>query len=167
MEDEDMAKSPHAVGSAQQDLPAPAPGEVLVAEAGDGRFTQIVRSGAHALIADEPAAAGGDDRGPGPYEFVLAGLGACTAMTVRLYAERKGWPLARVIVGLRHHKIHAEDCADCETRSGRIDEIERWIAVEGDLDPEQRARLLEIADKCPVHRTLTGEIKIRSTLKEP
>jgi putative redox protein len=96
---------------------------------------------------------------------VLAGLGACTSMTVRMYAERKGWPLERVIVGMSHRKIHAEDCADCETESGKIDEIERVISFEGDLDDEQRARLLEIADKCPVHRTLTHEVKIRSTLK--
>ena len=141
-------------------------GEVVVAEAGEGRFTQIVKSGQHRLIADEPTSVGGDDKGPGPYDYVLAGLGACTSMTVRMYAERKGWPLERVIVGLDHRKIHAEDCADCETKAGKLDEIERTLVFEGDLDPDQRARLLEIADKCPVHRTLTHEIKIRSTLRE-
>jgi len=142
------------------------PGEVVVAEAGDGKFTQVIRSGDHAFIADEPASFGGDDRGPGPYDLVLAGLGACTSMTVRLYADRKGWPLERVIVGLTHHKVHAEDCADCETKAGKIDEIERWLAFEGDLDSEQRARLMDIADKCPVHRSLTGEVKIRTEMKD-
>lgn len=149
---------------AKDDL-ATVDGEVVVAETGEGKFTQTVRSGDHRLLADEPTSVGGDGRGPGPYDFVLAGLGACTSMTVRMYAERKGWPLERVIVGLTHRKIHAEDCSDCETRSGKLDEIERTLTFEGDLDEEQRARLLEIADKCPVHRTLTHEIKIRSTLK--
>ncbi|MDH3665114.1 MAG: OsmC family protein, partial [Alphaproteobacteria bacterium] len=131
-----------------------------------GKFTQTVQAGRHSLIADEPASVGGDDKGPGPYDYVLAGLGACTSMTVRMYAERKGWPLERVTVGLSHKKIHAEDCSDCETKTDKLDEIERWLTFEGDLDHDQRARLLEIADKCPVHRTLTGEIKIRSTLKD-
>ncbi len=141
------------------------PGEVVVTETGEGKFTQTVRAGVHRLVADEPASFGGDDKGPGPYDYVLAGLGACTSMTVRMYAERKGWPLGRVIVGMSHKKVHAEDCADCETKTGKIDEVERVIAFEGDLDDEQRARLLEIADKCPVHRTLTHEVKIRSVLK--
>ena len=143
-----------------------AEGEVVVAEAGTGKFTQSVRAGRHELIADEPASLGGDDRGPGPYDYVLAGLGACTSMTVRLYAERKGWPLTRTVVRLAHKKVHAEDCADCETKSGKLDEIVRQLSFEGDLDPEQRERLLEIADKCPVHRTLTQEVKIRSTLSD-
>lgn len=140
------------------------PGEVLVAETGTGKFTQDVRSGRHRLIADEPERLGGSDLGPGPYDYVLAGLGACTSMTVRMYAERKGWPLTRVAVHLEHKKIHAEDCADCETKSGKLDEISRMLVFEGNLDEDQRARLLEIADRCPVHRTLTQEIKIRSTL---
>ena len=139
--------------------------EVVVAESGEGKFTQTVRAGDHHLVADEPRSVGGDDLGPGPYDYVLAGLGACTSMTIRLYADRKGWPLERVTVGLDHRKIHAEDCADCETTSGKLDEIERWLVFEGDLDEEQRARLLEIADKCPVHRTLTHEVRIRSRLK--
>ncbi|MEM7044224.1 MAG: bifunctional alpha/beta hydrolase/OsmC family protein [Pseudomonadota bacterium] len=143
----------------------PASGEVIVSETGDGKFTQTVRTGKHHLIADEPASFGGDDSGPGPYDYVLAGLGACTSMTVRMYAERKGWPLSCVTVGLSHKKIHADDCVDCETKEGRIDEIDRWLAFEGELDDDQRARLLEIADKCPVHRTLTHEVKIRSALK--
>ncbi|MGI9491353.1 MAG: bifunctional alpha/beta hydrolase/OsmC family protein [Geminicoccaceae bacterium] len=141
------------------------PEEVRVSEAGTGKFTQTVQIGSHRLIADEPKSLGGDDLGPGPYDYVLAGLGACTSMTVRLYAERKGWPLTGVAVHLSHKKIHAEDCADCETESGKLDEIDRVLDFEGDLDEEQRGRLLEIADRCPVHRTLTHEVKIRSTLK--
>jgi putative redox protein len=141
---------------------APAEGLVVVAETGEGRFTQEVRSGSHVLAADEPRAVGGDDQGPGPYEYLLAGLGACTSMTIRMYAEHKGWPLERVSVRLTHSKIHARDCADCETEQGRIDEINREITIEGALDDDQRQRLLEIADRCPVHRTLTSEIKIRT-----
>jgi putative redox protein len=108
---------------------------------------------------------GGDDSGPGPYDLLLAGLGACTSMTVRMYAEQKKWPLARVTVDLKHGKVHAADCAQCETREGRIDRIERVLTLEGDLDEAQRARLLEIADRCPVHRTLRSEVWIPTTLK--
>ena len=140
----------------------PAEGLVVVAETGEGGFTQEVRSGSHILLADEPRAVGGDDRGPGPYEYLLAGLGACTSMTIRMYAEHKGWPLEHVAVRLSHTKIHAEDCADCETEKGKIDEITREITIEGELDDEQRQRLMEIADRCPVHRTLSSEIKIRT-----
>ncbi len=141
------------------------PSEVVVREAGTGKFTQTVRIGHHHLIADEPKALGGDDLGPGPYDYVLAGLGACTSMTVRMYAERKGWPLTGITVHLDHRKIHAEDCADCETKTGKLDEIKRVLEFEGDLDREQRGRLLEIADRCPVHRSLTQEVKIRSVLE--
>ena len=138
-------------------------GLVTVEETGEGRFTQAVRTGRHVLVADEPPAVGGDDRGPGPYEYLLAGLGACTSMTMRMYAEHKGWPLERVAVRLRHAKIHAKDCADCETGHGKIDEIDREIAISGPLlDDEQRERLMQIADRCPVHRTLSSEIKIRT-----
>ncbi len=112
------------------------------------------------MIADEPVAAGGEDSGPGPYDFVLAGLGACTSMTMRMYADRKSLPLERVTVTLKHSKIHASDCEECETREGMLDQIEREIAIEGNLDADQRKRLMEIADKCPVHRTLTSEIRI-------
>ena len=116
--------------------------------------------GSHHLVADEPIAAGGEDAGPGPYDFLLAGLGACTSMTMRLYADRKSLPLERVTVTLKHQKIHAEDCAECETKAGMLDQIDRVIAIEGALDAEQRKKLMEIADKCPVHRTLTSEIRI-------
>jgi len=112
------------------------------------------------MLADEPAAAGGEDSGPGPYDFVLAGLGACTSMTMRLYADRKSLPLQRTTVTLKHSKIHAVDCAECETKAGMLDQIDLVIAMEGNLDAEQRKRLLEIADKCPVHRTLTSEVHI-------
>jgi uncharacterized OsmC-like protein/alpha/beta superfamily hydrolase len=136
------------------------PREVVVSETRAGKFQQTVAIGPHHLIADEPLAAGGDDTGPGPYDLVLAGLGACTSMTMRLYADRKALPLERVTVTLRHSKIHAEDCAECETKAGMIDQMERVIAMEGALDDAQQAKLMEIADKCPVHRTLTSEIRI-------
>ena len=146
---------------------APAAREVVVEETGEGKFTQTVRVGRHRLPADEPASMpGGLDTGPSPYDYLLAGLGACTAMTLRLYAERKGLPLERVVVHLKRDQIHAKDCADCETREGMLDQIERTLELPGALDAAQRQRLLEIADKCPVHRTLTSEIKIRTRLAD-
>jgi putative redox protein len=137
-----------------------APREVVVRETRNSKFQQTVTVGPHQMLADEPVAAAGGDTGPGPYDFLLAGLGACTSMTMRLYAERKSLPLERTTVTLRHNKIHAEDCAECETKSGMLDQIDRVIGMEGPLDAEQRQKLLEIADKCPVHRTLTSEIRI-------
>jgi putative redox protein len=147
----------------------PDDGTVLVEETGRGRFQQRVAVGGHALTADEPTAMGGLGSGPGPYDLLLAGLGACSAMTVRLYAERKGWPLEHVAVRLRHGRIHAADCADCETRGdARIDEIRKELSLRGPLlDAEQRARLVEIAGRCPVHRTLESEIKIRTSVADP
>ena len=138
-------------------------GVVTVRETRGGKFQQEIMSGRHRFLADEPVRLGGLDSGPGPYDLVLAGLGACTAMTMRLYAERKQMPLDRVTVRLSHDKIHAEDCENCETKTGMIDRIERTITVEGALGADDRARLMEIADKCPVHRTLTSEIDIRTT----
>jgi uncharacterized OsmC-like protein/fermentation-respiration switch protein FrsA (DUF1100 family) len=135
---------------------------VVVRETRQGRFQQEVTVGRHRFLADEPTAVGGLDSGPGPYDLLLAGLGACTAMTLRLYAERKTLPLERVAVRLTHAKIHAEDCENCETKEGMIDRIERTITLTGKLDADQRGRLMEIADKCPVHRTLTSEIDIRT-----
>jgi putative redox protein len=135
-------------------------GSVIVEETGAGHLQQRVSVGPHHFFADEPVEQGGLGSGPNPYDLLLAALGACTAMTLRLLADRKGWPLAKIRVSLSHQKIHAEDCADCETREGRIDEITRSILLHGELDAEQRARLLEIADKCPVHRTLHGEVKV-------
>jgi len=140
-------------------------GEVVVYETGDGRFAQVVSvAGTHVLHADEPPSIGGTDTGPTPYDFVLAGLGACTSMTLRLYAERKKLKLENVSVTLRHSKIHADDCADCETKQGKLDLIERELALTGDLSAEERQKLLEIADKCPVHRTLESEVKVTTAL---
>ena len=123
-------------------------------------FAQQVEAGSHRLVADEPVAAGGTDTGVSPYDLLLAALGTCTSMTISLYARRRQWPLASVTVRLRHSKIHARDCADCETKEGKLDRIERDIVLEGELNAEQRAQLMAIADKCPVHRTLTSEISI-------
>jgi uncharacterized OsmC-like protein/pimeloyl-ACP methyl ester carboxylesterase len=135
---------------------------VVVRETRHGRFQQEVSAGRHRFVADEPVAVGGLDSGPGPYDLLLAALGACTAMTLRLYAERKGLPLEQVTVALTHDRIHAADCEDCETKEGMIDRIERAITLRGALDATQRKRLMEIADKCPVHRTLTSEVDIRT-----
>jgi putative redox protein len=137
-------------------------GAVLVRETGQERYQQEVLSGPHRFLADEPVKVGGGDTGPGPYDLVLAGLGACTSITLRIYAEHKKLPLSRVSVRLSHNKIHAEDCENCETKEGMIDHIERAITLEGDLTPEQRKRLMEIADKCPVHRTLESEVEIKT-----
>jgi uncharacterized OsmC-like protein/pimeloyl-ACP methyl ester carboxylesterase len=137
-----------------------APRNVVVRETRNSKFQQTVSIGPHRMLADEPVAAGGEDSGPGPYDYLLAGLGACTSMTMRMYADRKSLPLERVTVTLKHSKIYAEDCAECETKAGMLDQIDRTIAMEGTLDADQRKRLMEIADKCPVHRTLTSEIRI-------
>jgi uncharacterized OsmC-like protein len=127
-------------------------------------FVQEVTVGRHRLVADEPASQGGTDTGPNPYDLLLAGLGSCTSMTVALYARRKQWPLEAVRVELRHSRVHAADCATCETKEGLLDRIERDVTFLGPLSGEQRARLLEIANKCPVHRTLMSEIDIRTRL---
>jgi uncharacterized OsmC-like protein len=125
-------------------------------------FVQEIHAGAHRLHADEPVSAGGTDTGPSPYDLLLAALGACTSMTVAMYARRKTWPLEEVTVHLRHSRIHAADCAECETKEGMLDRIERDIHLEGPLTIEMRSKLLEIANKCPVHRTLTSEIDIKT-----
>jgi uncharacterized OsmC-like protein len=137
--------------------------EVVVEGSAKGFAQQIVVS-THRLVADEPVIAGGTDTGPGPYDLLLAALGSCTSMTVGLYARRKQWPLESVRVRLRHARIYATDCQDCETKEGMLDQIERDIELVGSLDDEQRGRLLVIANKCPVHRTLTSEIVIRTRL---
>ena len=143
--------------------PETAEGGVIVSETRRGLFQQEVRIGRHRLLADEPVSVGGLDSGPGPYDLLLAGLGACTSMTLRLYAERKSLPLDRVTVRLSHSRVHAADCETCETKEGMLDRIERAITLEGELDDGQRGRLLEIADKCPVHRTLSSEIEIKTS----
>jgi len=143
----------------------PPPGTVLVT--GDaGGFAQHIAAGRHRLAADEPSKAGGTDTGPSPYELLLSALGACTSMTLSLYARRKDWPLSAVRVTLRHSRIHAADCESCETKVGFLTRIDCEIELVGDLDDAQRARLLEIAEKCPVHRTLTSEISIATRLAE-
>jgi putative redox protein len=136
---------------------------VVVTGRGSG-FAQDIVVGPHRLSADEPTGAGGTDTGPNPYDLLLAALGSCTSMTVAAYARRKQWPLEAVTVRLRHSKLHAADCESCETKEGRLDRIERDIELTGPLDDEQRARLLEIAGKCPVHRTLVSEVDVRTRL---
>jgi uncharacterized OsmC-like protein/alpha/beta superfamily hydrolase len=152
-----------AIAPEQPADPGAAPRVVVVRETRNSKLQQTVTIGPHHLLADEPVAAGGEDTGPGPYDYLLAGLGACTSMTMRMYADRKALPLERVTVTLKHKKIHAEDCAECETKAGMLDQIDRAIAIEGALDADQRKRLMEIADKCPVHRTLTSEVRILTT----
>ncbi len=138
-------------------------GLVLVRETHGGKFQQEILTGPHRLLADEPVKLGGLDSGPGPYDFLLAGLGACTSMTIRLYADFKKIPLENVSVRLSHEKkIHAKDCETCDTKVSKVDHIERAITLEGPLDGEQRKRLMEIADKCPVHQTLESKIDIRT-----
>ena len=141
-----------------------AAGSVVVASTGTGPFEQILLDGRHALHADEPVPVGGSDAGPGPYELLLMALGSCTSMTVNLYAARKKWTLEQVIVRLRHERVHADDCANCEDPKSRIDRILCSIELAGPLDEAQRKQLIEIAKKCPVHRTLTNKIEIRTDL---
>jgi len=142
-------------------------GAVRVVERGTGAFAVDIRAGRHQWIGDEPASVGGDDLGPGPYDMLIAALGACTAMTLRMVARQKKWPLDKVVVELAHSKVHAEDCAECQTRDGKVDRIERVITMTGALDAQQRQRLLEIADKCPVHRTLHSEVLVVTRAAEP
>lgn len=151
--------------AASDDVLVPASeGQVVVDERGTGKFAQVIRVGQrHALLADEPIGIG-DDTGPAPYDLLLAGLGACTSMTVRMYADRKGWPLEDVAVTLRHSRVHAKDS---EPGDGRLEKIDRELIVQGPLSDEQKSRLLEIADRCPVHRTLTGKLAIQTELRDP
>ena len=139
------------------------PWEAVVHGSAKG-FAQEITAGGHQFLADEPRAVGGTDTGPSPYDLLISALGACTSMTVSLYARRKQWPLESVTVRLRHSKVHAAHCADCETKDGMLDHIERDVELRGDLSEAQRARLLDIANKCPVHRTLTSEIDIQTRL---
>jgi uncharacterized OsmC-like protein len=150
------AMAPQPDDSAAQDA-------IVVAESEARPYGQRITVGGHELLADEPPTVGGADTGPTPYDLVLAGLGACTSMTVRMYADRKGWPLRQVSVLLRHQRIHAKDCEMCETETGLLDHIEREVRLDGDLSEEQRAKLLDIADRCPVHRSLNSEVIITTT----
>ena len=135
----------------------------VVVRTGKGLRTEV-EAGGHGLVADEPESLGGTDEGPTPYDYLLAALGGCTAMTLRMYADRKGWPLESVTVRLSQDRIHATDCEECETEKGRIDRIGREIELVGALDEGQRRRLLEVADMCPVHRTLESEMLVENTL---
>ena len=139
-------------------------GRDVVVQGSAAAFLQSVEIGGHRISGDEPASAGGGDQGPSPHEFLLAALGTCTSMTLSMYARRKQWPLESVRVKLRHRKVSAADCTDCVSKEGTVTEIVREIELVGALDDDQRTRLLDIANKCPVHKTLTSEIKIRSSL---
>jgi len=141
------------------------PGVVEVHEAGEGRFAQDIRVGGHRLRADEPMSVGGEDTGPTPYGLLSAALGACTAMTLRLYAARKGWPLEHVHVRMSHQKVHVKACEECETKDGKMDALRRTVRLEGPLTEAQRARLLAIADRCPVHRTLASDVEVRTDVE--
>jgi putative redox protein len=132
--------------------------EVIVSSA--GYLKQEITAGKHRLIADEPREAGGSDAGPDPYSLLLAALGACTSMTLQMYAKRKGWPLEKVEVSLSHSRVHAKDCQACATKEGKISRIERYVSLTGPLTEEQKARLLEVAERCPVHQTLVSEFSI-------
>ncbi|MDX1880323.1 OsmC family protein [Mycolicibacterium sp. 141076] len=146
-------------------MTTPSPeGTVTVVESGSGTYTQEIIAGGHRLIADEPRPFG-DDAGPSPYDLLLSALGACTSMTIRMYAAKKGLPLEQVRVSLRHSRIHAKDCAECETQQGMVDHIDRDIELIGDLDDDQREKLLAIAERCPVHRTLTSSVHVSTSLK--
>ncbi|BCI80106.1 osmotically inducible protein C [Mycolicibacterium sp. TY66] len=146
-------------------MTTPSPeGTVTVVESGAGTYTQEIIAGGHRLIADEPRPFG-DDAGPSPYDLLLSALGACTSMTIRMYAAKKGLPLKQVRVSLRHSRIHAKDCAECETQQGMVDHIDRDIELIGDLDDDQREKLLAIAERCPVHRTLTSSVHVSTSLK--
>ena len=144
--------------------PRPHEGWVVVQGAADG-FAQTIDASGHVLQADEPIEHSGTATGPTPYDLLLASLGACTSMTIAMYARRKQWPLQHVTVHLRHSRVHAEDCAQCETAPKKLDRIEREIDLRGELSDDQRTRLLSIAERCPVHVTLTSEIDIRTRLR--
>lgn len=130
---------------------------------GKNNYRTVMTAGNHELISDEPERAGGEDLGPDPYDYLLMSLGSCTVITLRMYADRKEWPMEDIYVEMRHHKDHAEDCEDCDDPKARIDKIEKEIIIRGDLTDEQIDRLLEISKKCPVHRTLLNDVEIHST----
>lgn len=150
----------YVLDAPEPSAPEAAEGEVIV-EGAEG-FRQLINASGHTLVADEPLSVGGTNTGPTPYGLLLASLGACTSMTMRMYADLKKIPLERVEVSLKHDKIYAADCEDCESTQSKVDEITRTISLYGNLDNQQRQKLIEIADKCPVHKTLHAEVKIRT-----
>ena len=143
------------------ELPDQEPRSVTVVGARMG-FRTEVGVGGHHLVVDEPVSVGGTDAGPSPYEMLLAALGACTSMTLRLYADKRRWPLERVRVTLQHRKIHAQDCADCDRKPAKMDVVDRVVFLEGALSDEQRTKLLEIAERCPVHQTMQSKIEVNT-----
>ncbi|HEX8272476.1 MAG TPA: OsmC family protein [Longimicrobiaceae bacterium] len=146
---------------------APPPEAPVVVRTPRGGFRSEVEAGGHRMVVDEPASVGGTGAGPTPYDFLLAGLGACTGMTLRMYADRKGWPLEEVVVKLSHGRTHAADCENCQSPQSRVDRVDREIQLTGPLDEAQRARLLQIANQCPVHRTLAAGFQVETRLAEP
>ena len=165
----DPAHVQHLLGDARNKIAdrPPAGEHRVVTRIGRSGYRTEITAGSHRLVADEPADVGGTDTGPAPYDLLAAGLGACTAITLRMYADRKDWPLETVTVSLVHRKVDAAACRDCETRTGNVDRIERAIDMTGPLNVEQRQRLMEIADRCPVHRTLHGQIEVVTTEELP
>jgi putative redox protein len=155
----------HARDESMAETPTQEPRSVEIKGPTAGFRTEVSVAGHH-LTADEPIPVGGTDAGPSPYELLLAALGSCTAMTLRLYADRKKWPLTRADVRLKHRKVHAQDCADCDQKAARMDVVDRVITLHGQLTEEQRTRLLEIAGRCPVHQTLAGKIQVNTTLTQ-
>jgi len=144
----------------------PPPDAPVTVRTGPGGFRTEIEADGHCLVADEPVGIGGTGAGPTPYEYLLAGLGACTGMTLRMYADRKGWPLEDVVVRLRHGRTHEVDCENCTSPESRVERVEREIELVGPLDDAQRARLMQIADQCPVHRTLAKGFRVESRLRE-
>lgn len=157
---------PYLPGSSASPQAEPA-GSVVVTESGTGRYSQKITVGRHVLTADEPVSAGGLDAGPNPYELLLAALGACTSMTLRMYADRKGLPLRRTTVRLRHDRVHAKDCSEARDKAGMLSRVHREIDLEGQLSDQDRQRLMEMADHCPVHRTLSSQIIWETTEAGP
>lgn len=140
--------------------------EVVVRGAASG-LRQEVEAGSHRWVADEPTTVGGTDAGPTPYDLLLGALGSCTSMTLRLYADRRKWPLEGIVVRLQHHRIHRDDCVNCEKKDASIERVERTLELRGPLTDEQRAKLLDIAERCPVHQTLQHNLDVRTTLVPP
>lgn len=133
---------------------------------GDENYKTVMTAGNHELVADEPENAGGGDIGPSPYDYLLMALGSCSVITMKMYADRKEWPVEDIYIEMRHSKAHAEDCVDCDDPAAKIDKIEKEIIVKGDLSQEQLDRLLEISKKCPVHKTLLSDIEILSSVEK-